>query len=36
MKIVNVFNENGKTIQEILESYLERYFLELEKKQIKN
>lgn len=28
MKIVNVFNENGKTLQEIIEFYLIKYCLE--------
>ena len=28
MKIVNVFNDNGKTLQEIIEFYLIKYFLE--------
>jgi len=28
MKIVNVFNEDGKTLQEIIEFYLIKYCLE--------
>ncbi len=28
MKIVNVFNDNGKTLQEIIEFYLMKYCLE--------
>ncbi len=28
MKIVNVFNDNGKTLQEIIEFYLIKYCLE--------
>lgn len=28
MKIVNVFNENGKTLQDIIEFYLIKYCLE--------
>lgn len=28
MKIVNVFNESGKTLQEIIECYLINYCLE--------
>ena len=28
MKIVNVFNNNGKTLQEIIEFYLMKYCLE--------
>lgn len=28
MKIVNVFNNNGKTLQEIIEFYLIKYCLE--------
>ena len=29
MKIVNVFNENGKTLQQIMEEFLIEYFLEI-------
>ncbi len=32
MKIVNIFNENGKTLQEIIEFYLIKYCLEAGKK----
>lgn len=28
MKIINVFNDNGKTLQEIIEFYLMKYCLE--------
>ncbi len=36
MKIVNVFNENGKTLQEIIEFYLIEYCLEASKNQNSN
>lgn len=29
MKIVNVFNENGNTLQEIIEKFLVEYCLEI-------
>ena len=29
MKIVNVFNENGKTLQQIIEEFLIEYCLEI-------
>lgn len=29
MKIVNIFNENGKTLQQIMEQFLIDYCLEL-------
>lgn len=30
MKIVNIFNENGKKLQEIIEKFLIKYCLEME------
>lgn len=29
MRIVNVFNENGKTLQQIMEAFLVEYCLEI-------
>lgn len=29
MKIINIFNENGKTLQQIMEQFLVDYCLEL-------
>lgn len=31
MKIVNIFNENGKTLQQIIELFLIDYCLDIEK-----